>query len=78
MELGQKCPVLQAQSSIRHLLIPALQAVVVDEPVGQRHDVRVHAVLEAQVDNCFRVCFGEAPEERHIETAFARLCVFDL
>ncbi len=51
MELIQEHSILQAQNSVRHLVIPALQTVTVDEAVGQRHDVRVHAILEAQVDD---------------------------
>ncbi len=51
MELIQEHSILQAQSSVRHLVIPTLQTVIVDEAVGQRHDVRVHAILEAQVDD---------------------------
>ena len=78
MELIQKHSILQAQSSVRHLVIPALQAVIIDEAIRQRHDVRVHAVLEVQVNDSLGVRFGQAPEERHVKTAFARLCVFDL
>jgi hypothetical protein len=48
----------------------AFESMVIDQGVGQEHDVGVHAILRRQVHHCRGMRLREATEEAHIH-AFA-------
>ena len=78
MQPPQKRPIFQLQRPVRHLLIPASQPVLVNESIGERHDLSIHSVLEPQIHDSLRMSLRESPEERDIETAFPCFGVLDL
>lgn len=55
-----------------------LQAIAVNELVGQRHDVGVHAILTTQVDHRVRMGFRQPLEQTDVETAAEGSLVADL
>ena len=55
-----------------------LQAIAVDELVGQRHDVGVHAILTTQVDHRIRMGFRQPLEQADVEAAAECSLVSDL
>lgn len=57
---------------------PDPQAIAVDELVGQRHDLGVHAILATQVDHRVRMGFRQALEQADVETAAEGSLVSDL
>lgn len=54
------------QAKICNGLGTTLQFIVVDESIGQTHDVLVHAVLVGELDDSAGMGFAEAFEERHL------------
>jgi hypothetical protein len=78
MQPPQKRPIFQLQRPVRHLLIPASQPVLVDESIGERHDLSIHSVLEPQIHDSLRMSLRESSEERDVETAFPCFGILDL
>ena len=77
MQPLQKCPIFQLQCPVRHFLT-AFQLVLVDESIGERHDLSIHSVLEPQMHDRLRMSLRRSPEERDAETAFLGFWILDL
>ena len=73
----ERLQIRHAQRSRRDRLVAATQLALVDERVGQRHDVGVHPILLREVDDGVRLGLGQAAEERDVEPALARGGVAD-
>ena len=77
MQPLQKCPIFQLQCPVRHFLT-VFQLVLVDELIGERHDLSIHSVLEPQMHDCLRMSLRRSLEERDTEIAFLGFWILDL
>lgn len=63
MKLPQPIGSRNLEHSLGDVQSTALESLVVNETIGNRHDVGIHTVLVFQVDDRARVGFREATEQ---------------
>ena len=65
----QLVPSWHVEKRRSYVLGSALESVLVDERVGEFHDVLVHAVLVLQVDKGLGMTLGQPFEQTNVHTA---------
>lgn len=76
--LPRLLPRRQHQFLLRDLLRTTLELPIVDESIGEFHDVAVHSVLLREIDGGGRVGFVKATEEGDVESSETGVGVLDL
>lgn len=58
--------VWQDEALVRNFLISAVEAIIIDKPVGEEHYICVHAILLCELDNRLRVGFRKPAKQRYV------------
>ena len=58
--------VRQDETLIRDLLVSTAQAIIIDELIGEEHDICVHAILLCELNHCVRVSIREPTKQRYV------------